>query len=86
MAEDSPNYFKFFLDTWRSVNSLLPKAQAAKLIYALLAYYFDRTEPGERELPAAARAAFDMQKSAIDSYRRNSLNGAKNRRRRVFNK
>lgn len=86
MAGDSPNYYKFFLDTWRSVNSLLPKAQAAKLIYALLAYYFDRTEPADGELPNAAQAVFKMQRSAVDSYRRNSLNGSRNRKERVFNK
>lgn len=77
--EGGPKYYKFFRDTWRSVNSLLPKAQAAKLIYALMAYYFDKTEPKDGELPAAAQALFDMQKSAVDSYRRNSINGAKNK-------
>lgn len=79
MAYDTPSYYKFYADTWRVVSSL-PKAKAAKLLYAMNAYFFDGTEPADGELPAVAQKMFDMNKANIASYRRNALNGTKNRK------
>lgn len=79
--DDTPNYYKFYADSWQVISSL-PKAKAAKLLYAMHAYFFDGTEPAEGELPAVAQRMFDMHRASIASYRRNALNGTKNRQNR----
>lgn len=79
--DDTPNYYKFYADSWQVVSSL-PKAKAAKLLYAMHAYFFDGVEPAEGELPAVAQRMFDMHRASIASYRRNALNGTKNRQNR----
>lgn len=79
--DDTPNYYKFYADSWQVVRSL-PKAKAAKLLYAMHAYFFDGTEPAEGELPAVAQRMFDMHRASIASYRRNALNGTRNRQNR----
>lgn len=80
MAEtvEGPSYFKLQKEIWDAANDL-PKAQARKLLYAIEALYFTGEEPEEGELPREARRMFDMHRYAIESYRRNSIKGAKNR-------
>lgn len=84
-GEDSPSYYKLHVDTWRTISSALPRAQAAKLLYAMLAYFFDGEEPAEGTLPREARALFDIQATSLDSYRSNAIKGATNRRGRGRN-
>lgn len=79
MADETPSYYKFYAGTFQAVSSL-PKAKAAKLLYAMHVYFFTGVEPADGELPAEAQRMFDMQKSSIASYRRNALNGTKNRK------
>lgn len=84
MADDTPAYFRLYYDVWQAVRSL-PMAKAAKLLYAMADYFFEGTEPDEGELPVAAQRMFDIQKASIASYRRNALNGCRNRRNRAKN-
>ena len=84
MADDTPAYFRLYYDVWQAVRSL-PRAKAAKLLYAMADYFFEGTEPDEGELPVAAQRMFDIQKASIASYRRNALNGCRNRRNRTKN-
>lgn len=79
MADDTPTYYKFYAGTFQAVSSL-PKAKAAKLLYAMHVYFFTGVEPADGELPAEAQRMFDMQKESIASYRRNAINGTKNRK------
>lgn len=77
MAEDKPTYYRLYADAWDEVNHNLPRAQAAKLLYAMAAYFFEGEEPSENELPKPARALFNIQRSQIANYRKNALNGRK---------
>lgn len=77
MAEDKPTYYRLYADAWDEVNHNLPRAQAAKLLYAMAAYFFDGEEPSESDLPKPARALFNIQRSQIANYRKNALNGRK---------
>ena len=77
MAEDKPTYYRLYADAWDEVNRNLPRAQAAKLLYAMAAYFFEGEEPTESELPKPARALFNIQRSQIANYRKNALNGRK---------
>lgn len=77
MDAERPAYYKLYADAWDEINRNLPRAQAAKLVYAMMAYFFDGEEPGDGELPKPARALFNIQRSQIGSYRQNALNGRK---------
>lgn len=77
MDEERPSYFRLYADSWDEINRSLTKTQAAKLLYAMAAYFFDGTEPGEDELPKPVRALFNIQRGQIANYRRNALNGRK---------
>lgn len=77
MSEDKPTYYRLYADAWDEVNHNLPRAQAAKLLYAMAAYFFEGEEPSESELPKPARALFNIQRSQIANYRKNALNGRK---------
>lgn len=85
MAEhdEAPRYFRLYRDTWRIIDASLTRAQAAKLLYAMAEYFFDGTEPEEGSLPKPAQNMFDMQLAALASYRRNALNGKRNRKKAV---
>lgn len=84
MADERPAYYRLYADVWVAV-SKLPKAKAAKLLYAMVEYFFDGTEPTENELPVAARGMFEVYKAGIANYRRNALNGTRNRQKRDKN-
>lgn len=75
---EGPTYYRLYRDTWEAV-STLPRAQAAKLLYAMAAHFFDGSEPADGDLPRQARAFYDLQRTALESYRRNAINGARNR-------
>lgn len=77
MCEERPAYYRLYADTWDELNANLSKAQAAKLLYAMVEYFFSEREPDESELPKPARALFNIQRSQIANYRKNSLNGRK---------
>lgn len=79
--DEVPRYFRLYRDTWEIVDGSLTRAQAAKLLYAMAAYFFDGEEPGEGSLPKPAQNMFDMQRAALASYRRNALNGKRNGRK-----
>lgn len=79
--DEAPRYFRLYRDTWEILDGSLTRAQAAKLLYAMAAYFFDGEEPGEGSLPKPAQNMFDMQRAALASYRRNALNGKRNRRK-----
>lgn len=81
MSDARPNYYKLHSDTYDTITSRLTRAQAAKLLLAIAAYYFDGTEPTERDLPSPAMALFDMLRPSLASYRRNAINGARNRQK-----
>ena len=75
-----PNYYKLHLDTWTAINAALPPIQAAKVLYALERLFFCGEEPEEGSLPKPAQGLFDIQKQLVLGYRRNALNGSKNRK------
>lgn len=77
MAEERPAYYRLYADAWDEINGSLPKAQAAKLLYAMAAFFFDGVEPDDGELPKPVRALFNIQRSQIANYRKNALNGRK---------
>ena len=77
MCEERPAYYRLYADAWDELNANLSKAQAAKLLYAMAAYFFSEVEPAEWELPKPARALFNIQRSQIANYRKNALNGRK---------
>jgi hypothetical protein len=79
--EDAPRYYRLYRDTWETINKSLTRAQAAKLLYAMAAYFFDGDEPGEGSLPKPVRAMFDVQRGALANYRRNALNGNRSRQK-----
>ena len=84
MADDMPAYYRLYADVWQAVRSL-PRAKAAKLLYAMAEYFFEGTEPSDGDLPMAAQRMFDVHKSSIANYRRNALNGIRNRQNRTEN-
>lgn len=77
MCDERPAYYRLYADAWDELNANLSKAQAAKLLYAMAAYFFSEVEPAEGELPKPARALFNIQRSQIANYRKNALNGRK---------
>lgn len=58
MADERPKYFKLTRELFRSINEALPKAQAAKLLYALYAHHFNGAEPEEGQLPKQAQLLY----------------------------
>lgn len=79
--EEAPRYYRLYRDTWETVSGSLTRAQAAKLLYAMAAYFFDGEEPEEGSLPKPVQALFDVQRGALANYRRNALNGNRNRQK-----
>lgn len=80
-ADDGmPSYYRLHLDTWEAVNATLPPIQAAKVLYAIERLFFEGVEPEEGSLPRAAQGLFDIQRQLILGYRRNAVNGSRNRK------
>ena len=74
---EMPRYFRLHADEFMSLTKGLPRAQAAKLLYAMTAYFFLGTEPEDGDLPRAARQQFDMQRKRLENYRAKALAGRK---------
>lgn len=79
---DTPAYYKLHSDLWRGVNDALPPAQAAKVLYALEALFFDGVEVDTEKLPKTARGIYSTHRQLVLGYRTNALNGSKNRQTR----
>lgn len=80
-ADDGmPSYYRLHLDTWEAVNATLPPIQAAKVLYAIERLFFEGVEPEEGSLPRAAQGLFNIQRQLILGYRRNAVNGSRNRK------
>lgn len=80
-ADDGmPSYYRLHLDTWEAVNATLPPIQAAKVLYAIERLFFEGVEPEDGSLPRAAQGLFDIQRQLILGYRRNAVNGSRNRK------
>ena len=45
MAAGQPKYFKITREMFESINAALPKAQAAKLLYAICMHHFEGVDP-----------------------------------------
>lgn len=74
-----PSYYKLHSDLWRGVNDALPPAQAAKVLYALEALFFDGVEVDTEKLPKTARGIYSTHRQLVLGYRKNALNGSRNR-------
>ncbi len=61
LGQPSSGSYRLYRNTWRSINALLPKTQAAKVIYALMAYHFDGVLPEDGSMSKEAMAVFEMQ-------------------------
>ena len=69
---DMPSYYKLHADLWRGVNDALPPAQAAKVLYALEALFFDGVEVDTEKLPKAARKKSPRKMSSGRKYENSS--------------
>lgn len=76
---DMPSYYKLHADLWRGVNDALPPVQAAKVLYALEALFFDGVEVDTEKLPKTARGIYATHRQLVLGYRMNALNGSKNK-------
>lgn len=76
-AGDRPQYMKLLYEQWEAARANLTTTQGDKLLGAMLDYFFEGTE--RESLPGPARAMFDSMKPSLKRYRRNVLNGMKNR-------
>lgn len=74
LGQPSTGSYKLYRNVWRSINTLLPKTQAAKAIYALMAYHFDGTLPADGSMPEEATALFEMQAN-VDRVSKPKSNG-----------
>ncbi len=61
LGQPSKGSYRLYRNVWNSINTLLPKAQAAKVLYALMAYHFDGVLPEDGSLSKEAMAIFEMQ-------------------------
>ena len=61
LGQPSTGSYRLYRNVWRSINTLLPKEQAAKVIYALMAYHFDGSLPADGSMSEWAMAVFEMQ-------------------------
>ena len=77
---ETPGYYKLHSDMWRGVNDALPPAQAMKVLYALEALFFDGVEPDLEKMPKAARGIYNTHRQLVLGYRKNALNGSRNKR------
>lgn len=66
----SPKYLKLERSWYRSARSTLPRAQADKVLGAIIAYFFDLEEP---KLPKDAQILFEALRAQIDFKRSQSL-------------
>lgn len=67
---NSPKYLKLERSWYRSARSTLPRAQADKVLGAIIAYFFDLEEP---KLPKDAQILFEALRAQIDFKRSQSL-------------
>lgn len=74
-----PGYYKLHSDLWQGVNDALPPAQAMKVLYALEGLFFEGKEPDLEKMPKAARGIYNTHRQLVLGYRKNALNGGRNR-------
>ena len=58
MADGQPKYYKITREMFESINAALPKAQAAKLLYAICMHHFGGVDPEEGWLPKQAQLLY----------------------------
>ena len=73
----APAYMKFKRETYDACEKL-PPAKSAKLMRALMRFFFDGIEPGANELPHDAMMSYNALHSFMVSWRKNVTNGSKN--------